>query len=144
MDAMQAAILRVKLRHLPEWTAARAVRADRYRRQLADTALVELPYVRPNSTHVYHVFAARVPSRDRLRSMLESAGIQTGVHYPIPVHMQPAYTALGYASGAFPVSEAAAASVLSLPIYPELELSDVDIVASELRGCLLPARGRLP
>jgi dTDP-4-amino-4,6-dideoxygalactose transaminase len=142
MDAMQAAILRVKLRYLPLWNAGRVLRADRYREQLAATPAVQLPRVRPNSTHVYHVFAARVPTRDRVRAMLESAGIETAIHYPVPVHLQPAYAELGYKPGMFPVSEAAAASVLSLPIDPQLPLTDIDVVASELRGCFVTADRR--
>jgi dTDP-4-amino-4,6-dideoxygalactose transaminase len=131
MDGIQGAILRVKLRHLNAWTEARRARAAKYGRLLGDTS-VGLPTERPDCRHVYHVYAVRVRNRDLIRARLHEAGVQTGVHYPIPVHLQPAYADLGYGQGAFPVSEVVAREVLSLPIYPELTSAQIEAVASAL------------
>ncbi len=135
MDGIQGAILRVKLRHLDAWTAARQSRAARYRDVLAGSEAV-LPAVRPGSTHVYHVFAVRLPNRDAWRAHLGEQGVQTGVHYPVPVHLQPAYADLGYGRGAFPVAEAVAGEVLSLPLYPELTDAQIDRVGDVMRAGL--------
>jgi dTDP-4-amino-4,6-dideoxygalactose transaminase len=132
MDGIQGAVLRVKLRYLEQWTEARRERAARYRKVLAGAG-VGLPAVRPEVRHVYHVFAVRVPERDSWRLRLGEAGIQTGIHYPIPVHLQPAHRDLGYARGDFPVSEAVASDVMSLPIFPELTDAQMDAVAGALR-----------
>jgi dTDP-4-amino-4,6-dideoxygalactose transaminase len=132
MDGIQGAILRVKLQYLERWTEARRERAARYRRALAG-ACVALPAERPDVRHVYHVFAVRLPQRDAWRERLTEAGIQTGVHYPIPVHLQPAHRDLGYTRGDFPVAESVASDVLSLPIFPELSDAQIDLVASTLR-----------
>ena len=128
MDGIQGAILRVKLRHMEAWTEARRARAAEYRRLLEGSGVIA-PEERSDCRHVYHVFAVRAPQRDALRASLQDAGIQTGVHYPIPVHLQPAYQDLGYARGAFPVAEAVAAEVLSLPMFPELASDQVRTVA---------------
>jgi len=135
MDGIQGAILRVKLRYLNGWTAARQSRAARYREVLAGTAATA-PAVRPGSTHVYHVFAVRLDRRDEWRAHLAAAGVQTGVHYPVPVHLQPAYEDLGYRAGAFPVAEAVATEVLSLPLFPELTDAQVDRVGEIFRAGL--------
>jgi dTDP-4-amino-4,6-dideoxygalactose transaminase len=119
MDGLQGAILRVKLRHLDAWTEARRTHAAQYDTLLADSG-VKTPTVMPYSHHVYHVYAVRSPQRDALQQKLSDRGIQTGIHYPIPVHLQPAYADLGYKPGDFPCSELAAREVLSLPMYPEL------------------------
>ena len=119
MDGLQGAILRVKLRHLDAWTEARRTHAAQYDTLLADSG-VKTPTVMPYSHHVYHVYAVRSPQRDVLQQKLSDRGIQTGIHYPIPVHLQPAYADLGYKPGDFPRSELAAGEVLSLPMYPEL------------------------
>ena len=132
MDGIQGAILRIKLRHLEAWTEARRARAAQYAAALAGSGVVT-PAERPGDRHVYHVYAVRLAERDRWRSHLEARGVQTGVHYPIPVHLQPAYRDLGYTAGDFPVAERAASEVLSLPIYPELTPAQVDYVASCLR-----------
>jgi dTDP-4-amino-4,6-dideoxygalactose transaminase len=141
MDGVQGAILGVKLKHLETWTEARRSRAATYRRLLADAA-VELPVERPGSRHVYHLFVVRTPERDRLRARLTEAGVQTGVHYPIPVHLQPAYRDLGYSAGDFPVCEAAAAAVLSLPMFPELTDAQVAEVADVVTASV-PAASRV-
>ncbi len=132
MDGIQGAILRVKLRHLDAWTEARRARAAEYRAALAGTG-VRVPEEREGDRHVYHVFAVRLAGRDEARARLDAAGVQTGVHYPIPVHLQPAYRNLGGRPGDFPVAEQAADEVLSLPIYPELTSEQVSYVAGVLR-----------
>jgi dTDP-4-amino-4,6-dideoxygalactose transaminase/acetyltransferase-like isoleucine patch superfamily enzyme len=119
MEGFQGAILRVKLRRLEAWTEARRAHAARYDRILANAG-VTTPTAMPDTRHVYHVYAVRSEQRDTLQHELQAVGIQTGIHYPIPVHLQPAYADLGYGAGDFPESERAAREVLSLPMYPEL------------------------
>jgi dTDP-4-amino-4,6-dideoxygalactose transaminase len=131
MDGVQGAILGVKLRYLEAWTEARRRNAAEYARQLAD-ASVTLPRERDEVRHVYHVYVVRLQQRDAWRDRLTEAGVQTGVHYPIPVHLQPAYRDLGYSAGAFPVSERASAEVLSLPMFPELTHDQIKEVALAL------------
>jgi len=127
LDELQAAILRVKLRHLDDWTKRRRAHAHRYGQLLARVVgtPAELPYAR----HVYHVYAIRCDDRDSLARALKAEGIDTGVHYPVPVHLQPAWADLGYRPGSFPVSEQAAGEVLSLPMYPELPAHELERVA---------------
>lgn len=127
MDAIQGAILDIKLRHLDGWTAARRDVARRYDRALAELG-VRVPQAGSDGEHVYHVYAIRVAERDRLREQLADAGVATGIHYPVPVHLQPAYADLGYGRGDFPASEAFAAETLSLPIFPELSIAQIDRV----------------
>ena len=131
MDGVQGAILGVKLRYLEAWTEARRRNAAEYARRLAETS-VELPRERRDVRHVYHLYVVRLQQRDAWRERLSDAGVQTGVHYPIPVHLQPAYRDLGYAAGAFPVCERAAAEVLSLPMFPELTSDQIAQVALAL------------
>ena len=119
MDNIQGAILDVKLRHLPRWTALRREIASFYDGMLAGTG-VEVPRKPRGLEHVYHVYAVRTPHRERLRERLQHAGVGTGLHYPKPVHLQPAYSDLGYGQRDFPVSEQLAQELLSLPIYPEM------------------------
>ena len=119
MDGIQGAILRVKLRYLEQWTRQRQQVAAWYEAHL-DPSVVRVPQTRPGCRHVFHVYVIRSAQRDRLRAALTEAGVQSGVHYPIPVHLQPAHADLGYHAGDFPVSEAVAAEVLSLPIFPEM------------------------
>jgi dTDP-4-amino-4,6-dideoxygalactose transaminase len=140
MDGVQGAILDVKLRHMDAWTEARRRRAVLYRQLLQNTD-ARLPAERPGSRHVYHIFAVRLAQREAWRARLAEAGVQTGVHYPIPVHLQPAYADLGYERGDFPVSEALADEVLSLPIYPELTDEQVETIAGVIRAGL-PAAAR--
>lgn len=128
MDAIQGAILRVKLRQLEHWTEARRTRARLYTGLLANGP-VEVPREAAGRRHVWHVFAVRTRDRDQLQKFLLSEGVETGLHYPIPVHLQPAYAHLGHVPGDFPAAEAAANSVLSLPLYPELSTRDVGTVA---------------
>jgi len=132
LEGLQGAILRVKLRHLEDWTEARRVRAARYAGAL-EGADVIAPIESPDTRHVYHVYAVRTANRSALQQSLERDGIQTNIHYPIPVHLQPAHADLGWREGDFPVSERAAREVLSLPMYPELPLEAVDRVADAVR-----------
>jgi dTDP-4-amino-4,6-dideoxygalactose transaminase len=119
MDGVQGAILRVKLRHLEAWTEARRTNARRYD-ALLDAAGIKRPQEMSYSRHVYHVYAIRVADRAAVQAALRAQDIESGIHYPIPVHMQPAYAFLGYREGNFPHAEAAAREVLSLPMFPEL------------------------
>ncbi len=137
MDGIQGAILRVKLRHLEDWTAARRSRAALYARALAGGP-VQTPRERPDVRHVFHVYAIRSRCRDALREALQAHGIATGVHYPIPVHLQPAHADLGLGVGAFPVAERVAAEILSLPIYPELTDAQVQTIAAAIKGTVPP------
>jgi len=123
LDALQAAILRIKLRHLDDWAAARRRNADRYRDLINEFRLKTLlkpPVVPAGSTHVYNQFTVRVRGRDALRAHLQDHGIPTEIYYPKPLHLQKAFAYLGHQPGDFPVSEAASSEVISLPIYPEL------------------------
>jgi len=131
MEGMQGAILRVKLRHLESWTEARRAHAARYRALLADTGL-GLPAEMPGARHVYHVFAVRTREREALIQHLAEEGIQTGVHYPVPVHLQPAYRDPAWAEGSFPNAEQAAQEVLSLPLYPEMTEAHLQAVSAAL------------
>jgi dTDP-4-amino-4,6-dideoxygalactose transaminase len=131
MDGVQGAILGVKLRYLEAWTEARRRNAATYGRQLADVG-IQLPRERAEVRHVYHLYVVRLQERDAWRDRLTEAGVQTGVHYPIPVHLQPAYRDLGYAAGDFPVCERASRDVLSLPMFPELTDAQIGEVALAL------------
>jgi dTDP-4-amino-4,6-dideoxygalactose transaminase len=119
LDTLQAAMLRVKLPYLDGWNEARRRHAARYGELLAD-APVATPAARAGVEHVWHLYVVRVPGRDDVRKRLAANGIETGVHYPVPIHLQPAYHQLGYGVGDFPVAERCAEEVLSLPMYPEL------------------------
>jgi dTDP-4-amino-4,6-dideoxygalactose transaminase len=133
MDGIQGAILGVKLRHLDDWIEARRRHAKEYSAQLA-AAGVDVPMERTHARHVFHLYVVRLRDRDQWRARLTEAGVQTGVHYPIPVHLQPAYRDLGYVRGDFPVAERAGEEVLSLPIYPELTRDQIAMVATVLRA----------
>jgi dTDP-4-amino-4,6-dideoxygalactose transaminase len=132
LEEMQAAILRVKLRHLDEWTEARRGHARRYDELLFN--VVQTPIEMPYARHVYHVYVVRTGVRERLERVLAEAGIQTVVHYPVPVHLQPAWSDLDYGPGSFPVAERAAGQVLSLPMYPELRPDLVEKVSQLVKA----------
>jgi dTDP-4-amino-4,6-dideoxygalactose transaminase len=119
MEGLQGAILRVKLRHLEKWTEARRSHATLYNKLLADGS-VQTPEEMPYARHVYHIYAIRTTQREFLQKSLSEHGIQTGIHYPIPVHLQDAYFDLGYRAGDFQSTEQLAKEVLSLPMYAEL------------------------
>ncbi len=133
LDALQAAILAVKLSRLEAWVARRRQIADTYRERLADLPLI-LPRELDGARHVYHQFVIRTDQRDALRLHLKDAGVGTGIHYPLPLHLQPALRYLGYQKGDFPVSEAVADTVLSLPVYPELAPEEVATIVHAIRG----------
>jgi dTDP-4-amino-4,6-dideoxygalactose transaminase len=133
LDEVQAAILRVKLRHLDDWNARRQANAAASAEALAGTGL-ELPTVRPNRTHVYHLYVVQGPRRDALKDHLGERGISTGVHYPIPGHLQPAAKPWGKGPGSLPVTEQLARRVLSLPMYPELSREQIAYVADAVRA----------
>ncbi len=128
MDGIQGAILRVKMQYIEAWTEARIACAANYNHLLAASDLV-LPTAMPHNRHVYHVYALRSPQRDALQQSLQAQEIQTGIHYPIPVHLQPSYADLGYKLGDFPQSELVASEELSLPMYPELTIESQTQVA---------------
>ena len=134
LDEMQAAILRVKLKHLPRFTAARRAHAARYRELLAGAKLA-LPAEHGRGKHIYHQFTVRLARRDEAKQALADAGVASGVYYPIPLHRQPVY-AKEYDGMSLPASEAAAREVLSLPIYPQLTDEQLRHVAGTLRACL--------
>lgn len=134
LDTLQAAVLRVKLRHLEEWTARRIALADLYRttlRQLG-TPILTPEFPAYPARHVFHQFVIRAPQRDRLREFLLSHGIGAEIYYPLPLHRQKCFDGLGYPEGAFPESERAAGEVLALPIYPELSSADIGEVCETI------------
>ncbi len=139
---IQAAILRVKLRKLGTWNELRRQHARAYSSLLSSTGIC-LPVEARDARHVYHLYVVRMRERDRVRSELHAAGIQAGIHYPIPVHLQPAYANLGYRRGDFPVSEHAADEVLSLPIYPEMSPRSIERVAHAVDAAAGEGRNRL-
>jgi dTDP-4-amino-4,6-dideoxygalactose transaminase len=123
LDALQAAVLQVKLKYLDQWTEGRRQNAERYRQLFTQTKhadCVVLPPTRPGNFHVYNQFTVRVPKRDELRAFLKEKGVGTEVYYPLPMHLQNCYRELGHEKGSFPLSEQAAEEVMSIPIYPEL------------------------
>ena len=132
MEGLQGAMLRVKLRHLERWTEARRAHARDYAELLADAG-VGIPAEADFARHVFHVYAVRTGDRQSLQRTLHANGVATGIHYPIPVHLQPAYSDLGYKAGQFPEAERAADEVLSLPMYPELSRTKLEMVAAAIR-----------
>ncbi|MEM9235410.1 MAG: DegT/DnrJ/EryC1/StrS family aminotransferase [Verrucomicrobiota bacterium] len=136
MDAIQGAVLSIKLRHLDDWNAHRRMIAEAYREALSATGRVILPAEREGEFHVQHVYAIRIPSRDRVMSQLASEGITTSIHYPVPIHLQEAFGHLGHGEGSFPVSEKAASMLLSLPIHPQMNAEQARNVAEMLKRAL--------
>jgi dTDP-4-amino-4,6-dideoxygalactose transaminase len=132
LDTLHAAILQVKLPHLDDWNQRRAQNAQRYRDKLARVPGVELQSVLPDCTHVYHLFMIQVPRRDALRQFLQDHGVQTGIHYPTPIHLQAAYADHGWKKGDFPVTEALASRIVSLPMFPELTNEQIDYVCDHV------------
>ena len=139
LDALQAAVLRVKLPHLAGWTAARRRNADRYRRLFADAGLtdqVTLPAAREDCYHIYNQFVVRVPNRDAVKAYLEAHHVGTAIYYPVPFHQQQCFAYLGYAAGQLPRAERAAAETLALPIYGELTEEQQRYVVDTLAAAL--------
>jgi len=127
MEGVQGAVLRIKLRYLEGWTEARRSHARAYNQALSDCGL-GLPAENPRNRHVYHVYPILTPHRKELMDVLAAAGIQTGIHYPFPVHLLPAYADLNYRAGDFPVAERIAKEELSLPMFPELKNEQIEAV----------------
>lgn len=132
LDTLHAAILAAKLPHLDAWTRQRRALAARYSARLADCDLV-LPLVHEDAEPAWHLYVVRTPQRDAMLDFLNERGVQAGVHYPVPLHLQPAYAALGYRAGDLPITEEVAATCLSLPLYPEMTLDQQDYVVDVVR-----------
>ena len=132
LDEIQAGVLRVKLHHLERWNAARQAHANFYTEQLQGV-VGAVPVVRPWATHVYYVYVVQVLERDHFRERLEQEGIATGIHYPTPIHLQPACSHYGYVRGMLPVTEAVTERIVSLPMYPELTREQMQMVVSVVR-----------
>jgi dTDP-4-amino-4,6-dideoxygalactose transaminase len=135
IDAMQAAILGAKLPHLEAWTEARRAHVRAYNELLAGADVVT-PYEAPNVRHVYHLYVIRVPHRDATFEHLKSRGIDAGIHYPLPVHRQPAYLKRGYGEISLPITEQVAGEVISLPMYPELTREQIEYVVHTVKEAL--------
>ncbi len=141
LDALQAAVLRVKLPHLEDWSEGRRRNAERYDRLFRESRAADritLPTRAPGCRHIFNQYTIRVPNRDAVRANLDAAGIGTEVYYPVPFHLQECFASLGHRRGDFPVSEQIAAETLALPIYPELteaqQAQVVDGVVAALAG----------
>ena len=132
LDAIQAAVLRVKLRYLDRWTQKRRAHAQRYCELLADGPIA-VPYTDPRAYHTFHQFTIRHPRREALKAYLQEHGIASGVYYPLALHLQEAYSGLGYREGSFPEAERATQEVLSIPVYPELSDDQIEYVAERIR-----------
>ncbi len=132
LDEIQAAVLRIKLRHLEQWNDARRALATEYNRRLAALPGVVTPAEAPDAKHVYHLYVIRVEERDELLDWLKEHGVNAGIHYPVPIHLQEACSDLEYVAGDFPVAEKAANEIISLPIYPELAVEDVAYVCQTI------------
>jgi len=143
LDALQAAVLRVKFKHLEDWLKERKERAGYYDQLFKESGLIEEGLVLPpqpiyknsgiSNYHTYHQYVIRAKNRDKLQSFLKEKGVPTAVYYPLPLHLQKCFTYLGYQAGDFPQSEKAAAEVLALPIYPELTQGQQDYIVASIR-----------
>lgn len=131
LEGIQGAVLNVKLRHLERWNDLRRAHAARYDELLSESGLT-LPREMDYARHIYHLYVVQTDERDALQKRLNEAGVQTGIHYPIPIHLQPAYASLGYKAGDFPESEQQARRVLSLPMFPELTDEQIEKVTEAI------------
>jgi dTDP-4-amino-4,6-dideoxygalactose transaminase len=136
LEGIQGAVLNVKLKYLDGWNDLRRAHAARYHELLSAIGggALALPQELPYARHIYHLYVVQTEARDELQKHLTAAGIQTGIHYPVPVHLQPAYASLGHRAGDFPVAERQAARVLSLPMFPELTGEQIERVAEAVRA----------
>lgn len=134
LDALHAAILRVKLRYLGQWSAARQRHARRYDDELAGVPGLSLPTTAPGNLHVYNQYTIRAERRDALRDHLNARGIGTAVYYPVPLHLQDCFVELGFRKGDLPIAEALSDEVVSLPVYPELTSEELDLVVRGIRS----------
>jgi dTDP-4-amino-4,6-dideoxygalactose transaminase len=136
LDTLQAVVLSAKLRRLARWNAARRAAAARYDELLSGCDAVVRPRTLGGNEHVWHLYTVRVPDRDRVLKELHAAGIDAGIHYPVPIHLTAAFAGLGYAQGAFPVAERAARDLLSLPLFAEITAAQQERVVSVLMSVL--------
>ncbi len=136
LDAVQAVVLKAKLARLQAWNALRRAAAERYAALLTGIAGVELPKEAPDNTDVWHLYVVRVGCRDKVLQDLHAAGIQAGIHYPVPVHLSGAYQGDGRTAGTFPVTEEAAGRILSLPLFPHITAAQQERVATELNRAM--------
>jgi dTDP-4-amino-4,6-dideoxygalactose transaminase len=136
LDTLQAVVLSAKLARLAGWNAARRAAAMRYDALLADAEKVVRPRTLEGNEHIWHLYVVRVPDRDRVLKELHAAGIGAGIHYPVPVHLTPAFAGLGYREGSFPVTERTAGELLSLPIFAEITAAQQERVAAVLKAAL--------
>ena len=136
LDAIQAAVLRIKLKRLQDWNQSRRKNAALYTELLQDVPGITLPVEAGFAESVFHLYVILVDNRDGLQKFLLEKGVATGLHYPLPLHLQKAYTHLGYVKGDFPVAEHTAERLLSLPMYPELAAEQIDYVCSSIREYL--------
>lgn len=139
LDSIQAAVLDVKLRHLDDWNESRRRHAQRYDALLAEAGF-PVPLNRHREGHVHHLYVTQVSNRAEVQRRLDERGVQTGIHYPIPIHRQPAYADLGYAEGSFPKTEAEAERILSLPMFAELQPEQIDYVVASLIDAVASTR----
>lgn len=132
LDTIQASILRIKLTHLDSWTNLKKLKVKRYRELLSGIENIKLPIETKSFDHVYHLFVVQVENRDRVLEALKNVGISAGIHYPLPLHLQPAYKRLGYKKGDFPITENIATKALSLPLWPEITEEQINYVCQNL------------
>lgn len=133
MDGIQGAVLNTKMKHIEAWTEARRRHASRYAKGLGQISGICIPVEAPYSHHVYHLYVVKAEKRDQLQKYLEEKGIATGLHYPVPLHRQRAFSHLGYSQGDFPVAERISDEILSLPMYAELTDEQIDYVCETIR-----------
>ncbi|SDS52383.1 dTDP-4-amino-4,6-dideoxygalactose transaminase [Pseudarthrobacter equi] len=138
LDTVQAVVLKAKLARLQGWNALRRAAAERYSALLAGIPGVVLPREAPGNSDVWHLYVVRVPDRDAVLAALQAAGIQAGIHYPVPVHLSGAYGSHGWVAGSFPVAEEAAGQILSLPLYPHITAEQQERVAGALGDAVRP------
>lgn len=136
LDTIQAAILLVKLKYLKSWSEARLNAAKLYNKLLKDLPIIT-PQIPEDSIHVFHLYVIRTPKRDLLSDYLNKKGIATGLHYPVPIHLQEAYKQLGYSKGDFPVAEKLSQEILSLPMFPELKETEIEFIAKQIKKFFL-------
>ena len=134
MEGIQGAVLGVKLKYLDSWTQKRRAVAQKYRELLSDIEEIVLPQEMSYAKHVYHLYVIQSPERDELQKMLTEKGIGTGLHYPLPLHLQKCFLHLGYKKGDFPQTENLAEQCLSLPIYPEMTEEQITYIVNEVRS----------
>jgi dTDP-4-amino-4,6-dideoxygalactose transaminase len=137
LDAIQAGILHAKLSLLPEWNSKRHELAETYNRELSRIEGIVVPFEPDWARAIYHLYVVRVPDRQEMQNSLKAAGIATGIHYPVPLHLQEAYRQLGYRKGDLPVTERVSAQIVSLPMYPQLTRNQQAKVINALRECLM-------